>query len=142
MGQPTSTVRTPIFDKAGPTVDPHDLLIQQSVKRQYRCKKRCNVHIIACFEVLDVPAFLFGQLLDDEGSNSVSGISLLHIGLEDHTAVDLRRMVALMLACVVRVDGVAHICTDQEGPGDGLCVSLGGGRKALDEQRDEGRLCA
>ena len=98
------------------------------------------VHVVANLEFLDLTALLLDEFLDDKAADGVAGVALTRVRLDDDTAVHPRRMVLLVLRAVVRVDGVADIGADQEGPGNGLSERLRVGRESVQKVRDERRL--
>ena len=98
------------------------------------------VHVVADLVLLYTPTLFLDQLLDYETANSVAGIALLCVRLDDHAAVDQRCVVILVLACKVRVNGVTHVGADQEGPRNGLRVSCRSRGETLQKERYEGRL--
>jgi hypothetical protein len=55
----------------------------------------------------------------DKASGSVSGITLIIIGLQHCAAIKFRLMISFVLGCVVRVDRVRNVGRDQEGLAEG-----------------------
>ena len=99
-------------------------------------------HVVADLILLHLPTLLLNQLLDDEAADGVARIALLRVRLDDHAPVDERRVVVLVPAGVVRVDGVAHVAADEEGARNGLRICSRARGETLQEEGDEGGLSA
>lgn len=119
---PTSTVRTPIFDKIGPTVDPHALKIVQSASGNHRALQ--YVHVVADLEFLHPSTLLLNELLHNEATDSVAGVRLVRVGLDYDATVDFRRVVLFVARRIVGVNGMAHIAAEKEGARNGLSQEL------------------
>ena len=94
-------------------------------------------HVVANFEFLNFAALPFDELLDNEGTDCVRSVSLFSVRLDDDSAVHLRTMVVLVFGSVVGMEGMSHVCRDQERARDGLGVGRRRGRKTANQQRDK-----
>ena len=83
-----------------------------------------------------------GSTLAASVADRVARIALLRVRLDDHAPVHQRRVVVLVPASVVRVDGVAHVAADEEGARDGLRICSRARGETLQEEGDEGGLSA
>ena len=112
---PTSTVRIPILDNIGPTVEPQ--ILQQvftSDLAEVTDWSRIDVHVIATFKILHSSALPIDKLLHQETSNGIGCVFLFRIRLENYTTVHHWLVVVLVLGRVIWMHRVGHICTDQE----------------------------
>jgi hypothetical protein len=80
------------------------------------------LHVIPDFKFLDLPTLPLDELLHQETSNRVGGITLLGVGLDDNSLVHLRPVFGLVLVFIIGVDRVTHITGNQERARDGLSV--------------------
>lgn len=96
MAFPTSTVRIPIFDSIGPTVDPHGLRMLFDTFILMTDKEPCS-HVISHFKFLHLTTFLCNKLLYDERTYRISGIALFRVRLDDNSSIHQGSVVNFVL---------------------------------------------
>lgn len=109
MALPTSTVRIPIFDSIGPTVDPQGLGRWMRFCC-HRNKRDQGLHVIPNFKLLDFPTLPFHELLHDKRCDSVASISLFGIRFDNNATIHAWFVLFFMLGSVIGVHGMTHVC--------------------------------
>lgn len=102
--------------------------------RQHRSNRASTAGIVAHNEQLEWDSFpttlcsLASHFLEEYDTRGVGGVARVGVDLDNRPLVDLRPVVGLILARVVRMNGVGHVGRKKEGGRKGL---LEGGRNIL-----------
>ena len=132
---PTSTVRKPSLLNIGPTVEPQGLCHRVSQGAEAKGVNKYE-HVIPDFEFLNLSTLALNELLHQETTNCIAGITLFSVGFDDDTMVHLRLVIALVLGFVIGMDRVTHIRRYQKRPRNRLAIRCGSGRESFDEGGD------
>lgn len=115
IGVPTSTVRRPNLDNAGPLYGKRSRYFSlsnarnQGVKLEGLTDSAPASHIISHFKLLHFSPTPLNKLAHEECTDGVGGVSLLGICLDNDTAIHVWLMVLFVSTGVGWVDGMSHI---------------------------------